>query len=120
MKFTTFAALYGEAIEASNINTYIEDRGWQDWMDLHADKTAAFVDTTQIVNILKGIYDLANNNLADTRKALNLSRPALSELTHIPARNIQNWETEERGIKPYIKLHISYILFSEFYEVNHE
>ena len=33
MTFKLFRTLYGEALEATDLDHYIMERGWQEWMD---------------------------------------------------------------------------------------
>lgn len=114
MKFSLFSKLYSEAIEYDNVDMYIADRGWQDWMDNYvADKSAAFVDTTKIAAILNNIYDLAHMDIGQIRSETKLSAKDFSNLFRIPARTVQSWVHQERRTPDYALILISYAVFME-------
>ena len=111
MKFSLFMKLYNEALEV-DLDHYIADRGWEDWMDKYvADKNAAFVDTTKIAAILNRIYDLAHMGIKELREDMGITVKAFSQLFEIPYRTIQGWEYENHRTPEYTLHLIAYALF---------
>lgn len=101
MNFELFKQLYSEALEYESLEMYTEERGWQDWMNDYEPR-----------DILTRIYNLANSSIKENREEFNLSRAALSRLTTIPNRTLQDWELDQRTPPSYVKLFIDYALFT--------
>ncbi|OHX28316.1 hypothetical protein Javan273_0003 [Streptococcus phage Javan273] len=100
MKFELFKTLYDEAIESENLEYFIAERGWQDWMeDYQADEIAI---------ILTKIYNLATNELKDTR---DVSRAEFARQYNIPARTLQDWDLGKRTPPTYVKMLLDYATF---------
>lgn len=100
MKFELFNQLYREALEYNELDMYIAERGWQEWMEEHTPS-----------EVLPKIYDLAHSTIKETRTRLNLTRDGFSSLFEIPYRTIQDWELGNRKPPAYVKLLIDYALF---------
>ena len=107
MKYTLFIHLYSEALEYDNVDTYIAERGWQDWMD-------TFEDPVKISSILTSIYNLANSTLTDIRTTYGLSRAQFSRLFLIPLRTVESWEAQVRQMPTYSKCMLAFAIFNEF------
>lgn len=105
MNYKTFATLYSEAAEYNDIDMYICERGWQDWMD-------SYNDPSQIATDLNKIFDMAKTSLGDIRKNFNLSRAKFCRIYHIPIRTVEDWERMDR-IPDYVKCMICYTLFMQ-------
>lgn len=103
VKYPLFATLYEEAKEYDDIDIYIAERGWQEWMDN--------LNPEDIVNILNLIYDLSNKNIEALRTILNISRPEFSRKYKIPLRTIEDWDYKKREINSYILSLIAYTIF---------
>lgn len=104
MNYELFITLYSEALEYDNLDMYIAERGWQDWMDKHDPTT-----------VLPKIYKLAHGTLKNNRTEFNLNRASFSRLFRIPLRTVENWETEtdsRREVPQYTRVLIDYALFS--------
>lgn len=97
MKFELFKILYEEAIEYDNLEYYIAERAWQEWMEEYS--------AEEIAGILKRIYQLANNPLKDTRE---VSRVEFSRSFDIPIRTLENWDDGSREMPCYLKTLIDY------------
>lgn len=100
MKFELFKQLYSEALEYEELDMYIAERGWQDWMG-----------EFEPAENLTEIHTLANSTLKETRTRLNLKREGFSNLFEIPYRTLQDWELGNRTPPTYVKLLIDYSLF---------
>jgi DNA-binding transcriptional regulator YiaG len=105
MKYELFKILYSEALEYSDVDMYIAERGWQDWMDNF--------DEDKIGDLLASIYELAHKSLKEIRQDRNTSRAAFSHMYSIPVRTIENWDAEKTHLNEYIKMLIAYTLFIE-------
>ena len=102
--FTTFATLYGEAVEYSNVDLFISERGWQEkWMEDFG--------VTKIVQILQEIYFLAHHSFSEVREKYGANRTAFSKKYYIPSRSLQEWETGNRTALVYVTLLLYYTLF---------
>ncbi len=101
MKFELFKNLYGEALTYDSLDMYTEERGWQDWMN-----------DCEPSKVLPTVYSLANSSIKENREKFGLSRAALSRLTTIPNRTLQDWELDQRTPPSYVKLLIDYALFT--------
>ncbi|MTD42448.1 hypothetical protein GIX45_28235 [Erwinia sp. CPCC 100877] len=103
MEYELFVTLYGEALEYDDVDMYIVERGWQDWMnDFEEDK---------IGSLLSSVYDLAHKSLKDIRQDRNISRAAFSRLYKIPVRTLENWDSGTNMLQPYVKMLIAYTLW---------
>lgn len=111
MKFTLFAKLYGEALVYTNLEMYISERGWQDWMDAYVDDDDD--DASRVSEILEHIYSLAHMDIGQLRSETKLSASAFSRLFGIPIRTAQSWEYKERRTPEYALILISYAIFME-------
>ena len=100
MKFELFKELYLEAAESENLEYYIAERGWQDWMNEYS------VDET--AEVLEDIYNLATNDLKDTR---DVSRAGFSRQYDIPVCTLEDWDNNKRTPPKYVKMLLDYAQF---------
>ena len=103
MKYELFTRLYGEALEYSDVDLYIAERAWQDWMD----------DYENVGDVLKAIYQLAHSTLKETREKLKISRAEFSRKYNIPVRTLENWDAAKSEAPSYVKVLIDYTIFSD-------
>lgn len=101
--YATFVKLYGEAKESSNLDLFIAERGWQDWMNSFG--------PSGIFKIMEGIFFLSKSSLAEIRKKYGYSRVGLSRKYYIPARTLQGWDDGSRTAPEYVTLMLYYTLF---------
>lgn len=101
MTYELFTQLYSEALEYSDVDMYIAERGWQDWME-------AFDNHG---NILKDIYTLANSSLKEIRESHGYTRAAFAKEYNIPIRTLEDWESEKRTAPIYVSILIAYTFF---------
>ena len=109
MKYSLFSKLYDEANEYSDLDMYISERGWQEWMDKYSDGN----DFTRIIEILNKIYDLAHMGIKEIRTSINMPQNGFSIFLSIPLTSVQNWEYEKRSAPDYLVKYIAYIAFQE-------
>lgn len=107
LNYKTFIRLYGEALEYENLDLYLYERGWQDWMDSF--------EPDEVVEILNSIYRIARESLKDTRERSGYSRAEFSRTYNIPIRTLENWDKLNNSPE-YTEQLIKYSLFVE--EVN--
>lgn len=108
MKFELFSKLYDESQEYTDVDMYIAERGWQDWMEDYENGS----DATQIADILFGIYDLAHMGIKEMRASMKLTFKAFSALYSIPSRTIQDWEYGKSKTPEYLLKLIAYTIFT--------
>ncbi len=101
MKYELFVTLYNEALEYSDVELYIAERGWQEWME----------DLENVGDVLKGIYDLANSKLVDNRQSIAPSRAEFSRMYDIPLRTLENWDSGKTESPLYVKMLIDYSIY---------
>lgn len=109
MKYKTFITLYGEAKEYTDVDMYIAERGWQEWMDDFCKSDDAEV----ISDWLFAIYDLANKNWTERRKEMGISRAEMSRTYAIPIRTLEDWEAEKNKPTIYTEALISYTILMD-------
>lgn len=103
MKYELFTKLYGEALDYSNVELYIAERGWQDWMEVFDNVGSA----------LKSIYLLAHSTLKESRERLSISRAEFSRKYNIPVRTLENWDAGINDAPEYVKMLIDYTILIE-------
>lgn len=104
MNYKLFLRLYSEALEFSDIDYYIAERGWQEWMDQH--------DVESVIQILTSIYNLSKLDIGGLRNLLNMSRIEMSRAYGIPMRTLEHWDAGTREPASYIKELIAYTVFN--------
>ncbi len=110
MTYKVFSKLYDEALEYNDIDLYISERGWQDWMD---DYAAEDGDVTKITNILTNIYDMSDMDIGHIRDKTGLSINKFASLYNIPPRTLQDWIYNKNRTPDYVKKLIAYTLITE-------
>lgn len=104
MKYELFNQLYIEALEESDLECYIAERGWQDWESY---------DAQEIADSLTTIHKLANSTLAECREG---SRAEFARRFGIPLRTLEDWDKNQHLPRDYVIKFIKYIIFMD----NHE
>ena len=107
MDYRLFSRLYNEALEYNDIDLYISERGWQDWMDDYATEDG---DATRITNILTSIYDMAHMDICNLREKTGLSINKFASQYSIPPRTLQDWIYNKSRTPDYVKKLIVYTL----------
>ncbi|MDY7603084.1 helix-turn-helix domain-containing protein [Streptococcus suis] len=102
MKFELFNQLYIEALEQSDLEYYIAERGWQEWMEPYA--------AQDIADILSTIHKLANSSLAEFREC---SRAEFARKFDIPVRTLEDWDSGKRVPPIYVKKLIDFARFMD-------
>ena len=106
MTFKIFRTLYGEALEATDLDHYIMERGWQEWMNEMP------LDT--VTAVMKKTYKLAK--APDKWEAVKNCFPslkALSDYVGVPYSTLQKWNIGVSKPTDYILIMLSYIAVSD-------
>lgn len=113
MEYELFARLYQEAAQYGDIDMYIAERGWQDWMDDYVAEDS--IDASKASAILKNIFDLSKMTIKDIREQIKPTRAEFCRAYYIPVPTVRDWETENREMADYIKMFIAYTAFVIFF-----
>lgn len=111
MKYELFATLYQEALEYTDLDMFVAERGWQEWMDNF--------DNDKLGDILTTIYTLANMSIKEMRESKKLSRAQFSRIYNIPIRTLENWDGGTRKMTSYDKMLIAYTFFMDDFLAKH-
>lgn len=107
MTFKLFKELYGEAMEATDLEHYIMERGWQEeWMNEMP------IDT--VTNVLKKTYEIAK--APDKWEAIKDCFPslkALSDYMGVPYSTLQKWNIGVSKPTNYMIIMLSYIIIND-------
>lgn len=103
MIYKLFLTLYSEALGYTDVDMFIGERGWQDWMDDYP--------TEKLRSLMQEIYFLADADLKTIRERYGYSRAAFARLFNIPIRSLENWDSGSRQMPDYLKILICYALF---------
>lgn len=102
--YELFTRLYDEALSYKEVDFFIAERGWQEWMN-------SFEEVETITKILKTIYKYSRCPIKDIRNELNISRASFSRKYGIPLRTIEDWDAGKSKIPEYTEKLIKYTLF---------
>lgn len=105
LDYPTFATLLKEAKEYQDIDMYIAERGWQDWMNPF--------DADEVAKILRLIYRMGGMSLRDIRTEMGYSRTDMSRLYGVASVTIQGWEYGKRNAPDYVMALIYYTFFMQ-------
>ena len=107
MDYTTYAQLWAEATQYADFDLYVAERGWQDWMDAYADRSASAV-----TDVLQRIWDMAHDGTRAMRRLLGCSQVAFAARFTIPTRTVENWESGANVPPPYVMKLLGYAVLS--------
>lgn len=102
--FNTFRTLYGEAKECADEETYIAERGWQEWMK-------DFANADQIADFLRDIYNMSRNGF----QAILLHFRTLHQMVDLfcmPYSTAQKWKTGVTNPTESVLLLMSYAVIN--------
>ena len=108
VNYPTFIRLYDESMQYDDIDMYIGERGWQDWM---GDES----NTEKVIEILQTIYDLSRMTFPEIRSLLGFSRAEMSRQYQIKIRTLESWDSEKdkKNIIDYAKGLLLYAIFCD-------
>lgn len=105
MKYELFVKLYNEALEYGDVDLYIAERGWQDWMDQF--------EESDLGDILTKIYTLSNQSVKQMRELKGLSRAAFCRAYNIKLRTAEDWDNGKGRTPDHTKMLIAYTFFMD-------
>lgn len=102
--FETFKSLYLDAKKYDNVNVYIMERGWKNWMNDIGDSTA-------IANLLRDIYHMSHDGFKAIKDSFKTMRQLSSTLC-IPYSTVQKWAAGTNNPQEYLLLLLAYATLS--------
>lgn len=103
MTYELFSRLYDEASDYEDLEFYIAERGWQDWMD-------DYQEADVIADLLEKIYTFAKSDFKTLRIQSGYGIKAFSLAYGIPERTVQAWEYGERAPADYLTKLLAYTM----------
>lgn len=108
MTYSLFASLLSEAKEAKNLDTYVSERGWQEWMDDYSDNS----DASAVTDVLNRIYEIGDMSIKELVDEFATINKDTIKSGVIPMRTLQGWKYGEREPAPYMGVMMAYIVFN--------
>ena len=108
MKFQLYSKLYQEALTYDDVDMYIGERGWQEWMDDYGED-----NVQQITSILKSIFNLAHSTIKEMRETHKLGRAEFCRRYFKKLRTVENWDAGIVDTPEDQKMMIGYSFFIE-------
>lgn len=105
IRFKTYKQLYSEAKEYNNIDMYIMERGWQDWMD--------DMSVDEIADLLRNIHTITHEGI---KGILDITGDKITVFCHKYAtkyRTVQKWLSGEREAPEYTIMLLGYAVLSD-------
>lgn len=106
INYATFVRLYNEAAQEENLDIYIAERGWQDWMGTED-------NTEEVISLLQTIHGAVRSDFTQLRNILKLSPFEMMRKYDIPNRTRQHWERGEREPADHVRKLLSYAVIME-------
>jgi len=104
MKYSLFGGLFQEAKNYGDVDMYIAERGWQEWMDDYgADK---------IADILSTIYKLAHSSVKEMRESEGLSRAEFCRIYLKKVRTVEEWDSGNNPVSESERMLMAYTFFN--------
>lgn len=112
--YATFLQLENEAQEYDNFDMYVQERGWQAWMEVLAEDDN---NPEMIIKFLESIYQTKDMNLSELRTHLGTfeSRAEMARYFQIPLRTLENWDFEKSKGMDHEMLLIKYVMILKFW-----
>lgn len=108
--YELFVRLYKEAQCYEDMDLFIAERGWQEWMDSYG-----IID---VANILKKSFIISRLTVRDICDRTGLSVPKIAAKYAINQRTLERWVQGINDPSDYDKTFLAYVVFAE--EVNGE
>lgn len=100
IEFDMFIRLYDEAKSYNNLDMYIMERGWQEWMN--------DLEPGTVAEVLKNIYSIAKDGFPELLNHYETLRK-VSNRFGIPYSTLQRWKSGITDVPEYILLMMAYI-----------
>ncbi len=102
--FDTYRNLYAEAREYEDIDRYIMERGWQDWMD--------GMDAVQIADLLRAIHTISREGIIGMLAVDGTKLTAFCKRYCLPYPTAQKWKLGSAPPTEYTMLMLGYAVIS--------
>lgn len=107
INYSTFVRLYNEAEQEKDLDMYIAERGWQDWMGDDVD------DVDEVIDVLRTTYEATRSDFKGLREMLGISQADMIRTYNIPARTLKQWEYGEREPAEHVRKLLAYAVTME-------
>lgn len=104
INYSTFVRLYNEAEREKDLDMYIAERGWQDWMG---------DDVDDVIDVLRTTYEVARSDFKELREMRGISQADMIRTYNIPARTLKQWEYGEREPAEHVRKLLAYAVTME-------
>lgn len=104
IEFDMFIRLYNEAKSYNNLDMYIMERGWQEWMN--------DLEPGTVAEVLKRIYSIAKDGFPELLSRYETLRK-VSNRFGIPYSTLQRWKSGITDVPEYTLLMMAYITIIE-------
>lgn len=106
INFSTFVRLYNEAEHEDDLDIYIAERGWQDWMGTED-------NVEEVISLLQAIHRAVRSDFTQLRNMSKFSPVEMTQKYNIPSRTRQHWECGEREPADHVRKLLSYAIIME-------
>lgn len=103
--YELFIKLYKEAQLYDDMDWFIAERGWQEWMNDYKDD--------MIASILKTSYKLSRMTFSELKEFSGLSVPKLADKIGVSPRTFGKWVSGEVMPPAHDKMFLTYVMFGE-------
>lgn len=110
MTYIQFREIVLSLPDCQNLDEFITERGWQDWMDEYATEED---NADRVVEILTVIWGMRENPIKGIKAAAGLTNAKLSEQYGISIRTIEDWARGARSCPDYTSTMLAYCVFSD-------
>lgn len=111
IEFDVFTRLYEEAKSYNNLDMYIMERGWQEWMN--------DLESGTVAEVLKYIYSIAKDGFPELLNHYETLRK-VSDRFGIPYSTLQRWKSGITDVPEYTLVMMTYITLiqtDQFYAI---
>lgn len=111
IEFDVFTRLYEEAKSYNNLDMYIMERGWQEWMNA--------LESGTVAEVLKYIYSIAKDGFPELLNHYETLRK-VSDRFGIPYSTLQRWKSGITDVPEYTLVMMTYITLiqtGQFYAI---
>ncbi|MGM9647128.1 MAG: hypothetical protein ACI3YH_03230 [Eubacteriales bacterium] len=105
MTYTQFREIVLSIDDCTDLDHFIAERGWQEWMDDY--------DTDRIVEILTAVWGLKCNPIKGIKQAAKHTNQSLSQTYGIPIRTVEDWSRSVRACPIYTWTMLAYCVFAD-------
>lgn len=106
INYSIFVRLYNEAEQEENLDIYIAERGWQEWMGNED-------NAEEVISLLQAIHRTARSDISSLRKLLEISQIEMVRTYDIPRNTLQQWENGKREPTEHVRKLLSYAVIME-------